>query len=207
MTERPPTLAIPDGYYALPPGKVAFVVTFLEMQARAAHGASPALPDGYAIRHVEKPDPDWYRDLYRRVGTDWLWFSRMRLDDDALLSIIQDPAVAIFALSGPERDEGLLELDFRVSGECELAFFGLTGPLIGQGAGRALMHRAIEEAWRRPIRRFWVHTCTGDHPAAVGFYMRSGFVPYDRQIEIAEDPRLHGLVPAEAGPHVPFLRG
>ena len=83
-------------------------------------------------------------------------------------------------------DEGLLELDFRQSGECELAFFGVTGREIGTGAGRWLMNRAIEQAWAHPIRRFWVHTCTLDHAGALAFYVRSGFVPYRRQIEIAD---------------------
>ena len=32
---------------------------------------------GWDLRHVEHPDPDWYRDLYKRVGEPWLWFSRL----------------------------------------------------------------------------------------------------------------------------------
>ncbi len=56
---------------------------------------------------------------------------------------------------------------------------------VGSGAGRWMMNRAIERAWSQPIRRFWVHTCTLDHPAAVAFYIRSGFVPFRRRIEIA----------------------
>jgi hypothetical protein len=55
------------------------------------------------------------------------------------------------------------------------------------------MNRALEKVWQRPISRFWVHTCTLDHPNALAFYMRSGFVPFRRQIEIAPDPRLQGV--------------
>ncbi|HEX4893415.1 MAG TPA: GNAT family N-acetyltransferase [Hyphomicrobiaceae bacterium] len=197
--------SIPDGYHPLAASKVAVVVTYLEMLARPAESARPA-PE-WPIRRVVRPDADWYRDLFRRIGTDWLWFSRLRLSDEALLGIIRDPAVAIFALARDGRDEGLLELDFRQPGACELAFFGVTAPLIGTGAAWALMHRAIEEAWTRPIKRFWVHTCTGDHPAAVPFYIRSGFVPYARAIEIADDPRLLGLFPRDAAPHIPVLGG
>ena len=58
---------------------------------------------------------------------------------------------------------------------------------------------------KRPIRRFWAHTCTLDHPSALSFYKRSGFRPFRRQVEIAEDPRLSGLAPMDAAAHVPLL--
>ena len=67
------------------------------------------------------------------------------------------------------------------------------------------MNRAVELAWSRPIRRFWAHTCTLDHPSALGFYKRSGFRPFRRQVEVAEDPRLSGLAPMDAAAHVPLL--
>ena len=111
---------------------------------------------------------DWFRDLYRRVGEEWLWFSRLQMTDADLAAIIQSPLVEVYALVEDGRDEGLLELDFRVSGQCELGFFGVTAKLIGSGAGRWLMNRALERAWSRQVARVWVHTCTLDHPACGG---------------------------------------
>ncbi|HEY1447300.1 MAG TPA: hypothetical protein VGF33_02075, partial [Caulobacteraceae bacterium] len=64
----------------------------------------------------------------------------------------------------------------------------------------------IEEAWSRPIRRLWVHTCTFDHPSALGFYVRSGFAPYAFMVEVLPDPRLTGQLPPDAAPHVPLIR-
>ena len=84
---------------------------------------------------------------------------------------------------------------------------GWVASVAGGGAARWLMNRAIERAWSRPIRRFWVHTCTLDHPNAPGFYQRSGFTPFRRQVEIADDARLSGLVPMSSAPHVPVIRG
>lgn len=196
--------ALEDGFYDVPPGRIAAVVTHLEMLA-PPHGTSTAPSPGYAIRRVHAPSVDWYRDLYRRIGADWLWFSRLRLTEAELASILENADVAVFALSANGRDEGLLELDFHVPGECELAFFGLAAPLIGKGAGRALMDRAIQEAWSRPIRRFWVHTCTLDHPRALAFYQRAGFTPFRQQVEIARDPRLVGELPPTAAAHVPMI--
>ena len=202
-------MSLANGYHDLPPGKVAFVVTYLEMLSRPASpgDSGTARPQPrYAIRHVPAPDLGWYRDLFRRVGADWLWASRLRLTDQALATTIRDPAVSIYTLVHEGRDEGLLELDFRVQRQCELAFFGVTAPLIGCGAARHLMQHAITETWNRPVDRFWVHTCTGDHPSAPVFYQRSGFVTYRTGIEIADDPRLDGLLPETAAPHVPLIR-
>ena len=148
------------------------------------------------MRRVERPDLDWFRDLYRRVGEEWLWFSRLRMSDAELAAIIHAPRVEVYALAHDGRDEGLLELDFREPGQCELVFFGVTANLIGSGAGRFLMNRALERAWSQPISRLWVHTCTLDHPNALAFYQRSGFRPFRRQVEVADDPRLDGTLRA-----------
>jgi GNAT superfamily N-acetyltransferase len=199
-------MTLPDGYSDVPPGKIAAVVTHLEMLSRPPVRSAPEVP-GIAIRPVPQPEVGWYRDLYARVGAeDWLWFSRLGMPPAALEAIIRHPKVEIFVITRDGRDEGLLELDVRVAGECELAFFGLTKALLGQGAGRTLMTAAIDRAWSHPIRRFWVHTCTLDHPDALSFYIRSGFRPYRRQIEIADDPRLTGVLPETAAPHVPIIR-
>ena len=199
-------MALQDGYTDIPRGKIASVVTHLEMlKPPQPRDAPPA--DGLDLRLVAAPQPDWYRDLYRKIGAqDWLWFSRLQLTTGELEQIICDPKVAIHALTKNGSDEGLLELDFRQDGECELAFFGVTQRLIGTGAGRFLMNAALDLAWTRPISRLWVHTCTWDHPGALAFYRRSGFTPCRQQIEVADDPRLTGLLPETSAQHVPIIR-
>jgi GNAT superfamily N-acetyltransferase len=98
-----------------------------------------------------------------------------------------------------------LEFDFRRFPDVEIAFLGVVPTLLGKGAGRYLMNRALEIAWGRNPRRLTVHTCTLDHPRALEFYLRSGFAPYARSIEIADDPRLRGHLPRTAAPQVPIL--
>jgi GNAT superfamily N-acetyltransferase len=197
-------MPLPNGYSEVAPGKLAAVVTCLEMRARPTLRPGRTDPP-WQIRPVGRPDAAWYRDLFARVGADWLWFSRLVMPPSDLEAIIRDPRVEVHALRYHDRDEGLLELDFREDGDCELAFFGLTTALVGQGAGRALMNLAIERAWSRPIRRLWVHTCTLDHPDALQFYIRSGFVPYARRVEVADDPRVTGLAPRTAAPQLPLI--
>lgn len=205
MTDTPLTLDL-DGYTPLPAGKIASVVTYLDMRARPAPLREPDLP--LTLRRVEMPEPDWYRALFRRIGDDWLWLSRPRMDDAALKAIIHDPRIEIYALGHEGADVGLLELDFREAPAlAELAFFGVVPEFTGSGAGRFLMNRASEIVWSRPVERLMVHTCTLDHPAAVGFYLKAGFTAYARAIEVTDDPRLDGTLPRSAAAQIPVIEG
>jgi GNAT superfamily N-acetyltransferase len=188
----------------VPAGKIAAVVTSLEMFQRPPPRAERH-DLALTLERVAEPELAWFRNLFRTVGENWLWFSRLAMADGELAAIVHDPRVEVYVLKAGGAEAGLLELDFRVADECELSFFGVTQPCIGTGAGRWLMNRAIELSWARPIRRLWVHTCTFDHQDALAFYVRSGFRPFRRQIEFAGDPRLTGLVPRTAASHVPII--
>lgn len=203
MTARPQVALNLDGYTDLPPGKIASIVTYLEMRDRPDHPRRPK-PVGWSLQPLAG-DLDRYRTLFRRIGEPWLWFSRAVMPDDELAEILNDPKVEAHALNDGSADIGLLELDFRSPDEAELAFLGVVPGAIGQGAGRHLMDEAVSRAFAEPVRRFFVHTCSLDHPGALTFYMRFGFIPYKRAIEVADDPRLRGFLPREAGPHVPVL--
>ena len=196
-------MILPDGYSDVPAGKIAAIVTHLEMTARPA--PRPDIAGAWSLRRVDSPVLDWFRDLYRRVGEEWLWFSRIRMPDAELAKRLHAPQLEVYALVDGGRDEGLLELDFRESGQCEIGMFGVTPKLVGTGAGRWLMRRALDIAWLRPVERVWLHTCTFDHPAALAFYQRSGFRAFRRQVEVADDPRLDGTVPRDVARHVPVI--
>jgi GNAT superfamily N-acetyltransferase len=195
--------ALPFGYSPVAAGELAQVVTFLEMTQPPARATASA--GSLELERFAADDLDAYRSLYRRVGEDWLWSSRLEMPDAGLGAILGSPQVEAYALQDNGQSIGLLELDFREGGACELSFFGLVKDAIGRGFGRRLMDEAIALAWAKPIRRLWVHTCTLDHPAALGFYCRSGFRPYARAVEISKDPRLVGLLPKTAAPNVPLL--
>lgn len=203
MIEAASVLA--EGYAAVPPGHIAAIVTSLQMVAPPAPRSGPAFPPGFALCALAGADPEAYRALFLDVGADWLWFSRLGISDEALAARLADPHVEVLALRRGGANAGILELDFRQPGACELVYFGLVPGLLGQGIGRALMNEAIGRAWARPITRFWVHTCTLDHPGAVAFYTRSGFVPYAFHVEVAPDPRLTGALPRHRAPQVPLL--
>ncbi|MFN2473845.1 MAG: GNAT family N-acetyltransferase, partial [Sphingomicrobium sp.] len=149
--------------------ELAAVVTYLQMTAPPERMTTPPSPlllsprDGIA--------PDQYRTLFRMVGAPWLWFSRLLMSDEALTAILHHDDVELFAVVDRNGcDVGMLELDFRAAGECELAFLGLVPELAGQGYGRWLLAEAVDRAWRAGVTRVHVHTCSLDHPAALTAY-------------------------------------
>lgn len=195
------TLLNLDGYTDLPAGKIAAVVTYLEMPERPASPPADLLP----LRAVTVPDLAWYRRLYATIGLDWLWTSRLLMEDAALAAILHHPANVLFVAEDTGGAIGIVELDRRNPADVEISFFGLVPGATGQGLGPRMMAAALAEAWQPETRRVWLHTCTLDHPGAVAFYRRCGFTPYKRAIEVMDDPRLTGAIPREAAPRVPLI--
>jgi GNAT superfamily N-acetyltransferase len=188
----------------VPPREVATVVTTLEMRARPPLRPAPDAP--LRLVRWRAPTREAYRALFARVGAPWLWFSRLSMPDARLDAILRSTATEVYAVADRTGIEvGLLELDFARAGECKIAYLGLIPELAGQGLGRWLMHQALTLGWRPDVTRVWVHTCTLDHPRALGFYRTSGFVAVKRTIETFVDPRLDGTLPPSAAPHIPLL--
>ena len=184
--------------------QLATVVTALEMAQRPRPRPLPASP--FRLVHWPAPDSERYRILFRRVGGPWLWYSRLAMDEERLRAVLDDTGIEVYAAVDRAGIEiGMVELDFRTEGNCGLAYFGLIPELAGKGHGNWMMGHTLALAWRKEVRRVWVHTCTLDHPAALGFYRRHGFTPYKRTQETFPDPRLLGLLPLETAPQIPVL--
>ncbi len=183
----------------LPEGHVGAVVTYLEMTAPPPPAPLPASP--LRLEPWPEPDPGRYRALFRKVGSRWLWYSRLLMDDSRLRSEMAE-VHAVVDEAGAE--VGLLELDFRSRGECLIRFLGLVPELAGRGHGAWLFDRTLALAWRPGVDRVAVNTCTLDHPAALPAYLRAGFRAYKRAFESFPDPRLAGLLPLDCAPQLPL---
>lgn len=194
-----------DGYTDVPSGKIAFVVTFLEMTQAPPSPLCPKRHD-VSLQRWQKPDAERYRQLFRDVGEDWIWFGRLAMEVPALQQLLSEPTRENYRPIKDGKSIGTLELNYANPAEPEIAYFGLVPGAIGDGLGKWLMNEAIEMAWSRPeTKRLWLHTCTGDSPQAIRFYKSCGFTPYKRCIEIADDPRLSGLHTCDKAPHVPVI--
>ncbi|HEY1605689.1 MAG TPA: GNAT family N-acetyltransferase [Allosphingosinicella sp.] len=186
-------------------GQLGAVVTYLEMTERPKPRPLPASP--LRLERWRDPDPEKYRLLFRRVGGKWLWFSRLAMTDERLRAETGE-VHAVVDGRGRNRagiEVGMLELDFRTPGECLIRFLGLVPELAGRGHGRWLFAQTLALAWRPDVARVRVNTCSLDHPAALPSYLKAGFRAVRRAFESFPDPRLAGLLPADAAPQVPLL--
>lgn len=148
-------------------------VTFLE--ARSACRA-PSLPEGFSLLRADAPAVPLYRRLYEDVGGPWCWWMRRPMSDARLAAILHDPDVHFMVLrDGSGAPLGFYELDLRVRGDGNLAYFGLVPGAIGRGLGGMLLDCAIAQAFEAGCWRLRVNTCTLDHPRALPNYRRAGF--------------------------------
>jgi GNAT superfamily N-acetyltransferase len=162
-------------------------VFYLEMFARPAKSL-PSAREDVSVIHVPRPSVAYYRALYNGVGKEYYWHSRGTLPDTELESIIQDPREEMHVVHVAGQPAGFAELDRRQNSEIELVQFGLLPAYIGQGLGRYFLHWTVEKAWSYGPRRFWLHTCTLDHPTALPNYLKAGFKMYKEEMIQREIP-------------------
>lgn len=194
-----------NGLNHIPPGKLAASVTFLDMDDR---------PDWIdetnkdtSVKLAPSPDislPD-YRQLFRAIGENWLWTSRLLMSDEALSGIVHGPSTDVYLVEIDGETAGLSELKHVNPTTVEIAFFGLKPKFTGRRLGREIMALTLKIAWSASTRKVCLQTCNFDHPAALGFYQKCGFQPVRFGIELMDDPRLTGTLPPSAAPHIPLL--
>jgi len=159
---------------------VDVTVYYLEMLA-PTHRLVPPLRDGLSVVHVPAPTVPFYRTLYDAVGKDFHWYSRRKMSDEALAAILDDPRDELHVLHCDGSPAGFAELDRRQPDEIELVQFGLMPAFIGQGLGKWFLQWTLGKAWSYTPHRFWLHTCTEDHPAALPNYTKAGFTLYKQE--------------------------
>jgi GNAT superfamily N-acetyltransferase len=158
--------------------------TYLEMLSRPQRSVPPPR-GGLRVVHASNPSVAQYRALYDAVGGDYDWTTRRRMSDADLAAILDDPRDELHVLEVDGAAAGFAELDRRREGEIELVQFGLMRAYLGQGLGKWFLQWTIDKAWSYGPRRFWLHTCTKDHPAALPNYLQAGFTIFKEEIREA----------------------
>lgn len=102
--------------------------------------------------------------------------------------ILNEPGNELRVLHWNGEPAGFAEWDARKPADVELVQFGLRPEFIGQGLGKMFLHWTISEVWSRGPKRFWLHTCTQDHPSALKMYTRAGFELYHQEDSLEECP-------------------
>lgn len=164
------------------------VRTYLELrspeQLRPAHFDDPAVRvlvrDPIGVAH--------YRRLYETVGAPWRWTDRNAWPDERLAAHLAREDVRVWECVVDSESAGFFELERHDDGSVEIAYFGLMPAFIGRRLGKALLTRAVEEAWKLGATRVWLHTCTLDSPHALPNYEARGFVAFQQETYVAQLP-------------------
>lgn len=184
--------------------ELAVTVTQLEMTSKPLRTPPPPPLARHLLMRAEPATVSFYRYLYDTVGANWLWTERRQWDDDRLADRLNGEGTDVTVLYVDGVPAGFGELFQDGADTTDLAYFGLLPEFIGRKLGPFLLWSMIDLAWARPIRRMTVDTCTLDHPKALAHYQRAGFVPYAQRQVRKPDPRLTGLLPRDAAPHIPL---
>jgi GNAT superfamily N-acetyltransferase len=159
---------------------VDVTVYYLEMLA-CSDRSVPAPESGLTITHSHEPSVRFYRFLYNAVGKDYHWLNRRKLSDQQLAATIHDPRNELMVLKVDDASAGFAELDRRQADEVELVQFGLLPEFIGRGLGKWFLQAIIDRVWSYRPNRFWLHTCSLDHAAALPTYKTAGFVQFKQE--------------------------
>ncbi|MEM7407002.1 MAG: GNAT family N-acetyltransferase [Pseudomonadota bacterium] len=167
--------------------KVPVDVWYLQMFEAPPPPPTPAA--NVRIMRLEEPTVAFYRYLYDRVGREWHWFERLKLDDAALGRLIGGSGVEINVLYVGGGPAGFAELDVGTGTDIEVAYFGLMSEFIGRGLGGYFLRWALHRAWQHKPARVWLHTCSMDHPHALPNYQKAGLTVYRKEHVVITDPR------------------
>ena len=175
-----------------PTTRVGVRVTFLRMEER--NPAPRPLPSDTGLVRLDRCSVPFYRYLYGTVGGPYVWWLRRSLADEALASILRNPAVSVHVLYRGGEPAGFFELDATPLPVVNISYFGLMPEATGVGLGAAFLDATVEAAWCEGARAVTVNTCTADHPRALPNYLRAGFQKMRVIEEIWDVPNRLGLV-------------
>lgn len=150
---------------------------YLETHSPADLKERPAIP-GFEIRKCTDKDFRFNKRLYELVGTQWDWTDKLTWTDKQWKEYAHADDLHTWAAYFEGVLAGYFELQEQAGGQVEITYFGLLPEFIGHGLGGHLLTKAIQSAWGLGSSRVWVHTCTLDHPGALGNYQARGMRIY-----------------------------
>jgi GNAT superfamily N-acetyltransferase len=166
--------------------QVEVTITHLEMTSPDDLRPKEAPCPGVLVARVRKPMPELNRFFYTAVGGDWHWTDRLSWTYARWLEFLDRPEVETWVQTVQGIPAGYFELERQPQEQIEVAYFGMLPQFIGQGLGGHLLTAAVRRGWELGARRVWLHTCTLDHPTALGHYLARGFRAFRKEVELRD---------------------
>ena len=136
----------------------------------------------FRIAECTVKQAEYNRFLYHLVGRHWYWTSRNSWSTDEWCRYAEADGFRTWVGYVEGAPAGYYELQRQEDASVEITSFGLAIPFIGEGRGGCLLSHAIRSAWDWGAKRVWVHTCTDDHPHALGNYQARGMELYKTEV-------------------------
>jgi RimJ/RimL family protein N-acetyltransferase len=148
-------------------------VWYLELVERAQF-VSSMIPEGLELREVHEASMN--ARFYREVGSLWHWTDRLSWTDRQWENWVNRENLKTWIAHFEGEEAGYVEMEFQEAGSVEIVYFGLLPSMIGKGLGGGMLSLSVQEAWNiEGTQRLWLHTCSEDHPHALGNYEKRGF--------------------------------
>lgn len=159
-------------------------VTIYYLEMRSAEDISEkSRPDDLSIHECEIKQFQFNRFLYQLIGGPWQWVDKMSWSDQEWINYAENDNLRTWVAYHRGAPAGYYELQQQQGGDVEIVYFGLAPKFIGMGFGGYLLTQAIRSAWSwNGTRRVWVHTCSLDHPGALGNYKARGMKVYREEL-------------------------
>ncbi len=173
--------------------------SYFQMTAPEEHVRAEDVDVPVRLERASRCPISFYRYLYVEVGREFHWVDRLPWSDRQVEDHLADKSVSLWVLYSRGVPAGYFELKKHEDGSVEIAYFGLLPQFQGQGLGKWLLSRAVENAWGLGAKSIWLHTCTLDHPAAIPNYVARGFRLFKQETYLIEGPeaeptgRVHDL--------------
>jgi len=135
------------------------------------------LPKNASVIKLEIPLPAMNRFFYKEVGRLWNWTDRLSWSKEKWCFWAESSDLETWMLLFKGTPAGYFELK-KGCDEVEIAYFGLLQKFLGKRLGGGFLSEAVKKAWELKKKRIWVHTCSLDHPNALGNYKSRGFKVY-----------------------------
>jgi GNAT superfamily N-acetyltransferase len=128
-----------------------------------------------------------------------MWKDRRAMSDEALGEIVKHEGKNVYVDLTSDNHlyvlyfrgcpAGYAELNYRLSEEVELSYFGIIHEFVGNKLGPFLLHYVIQVAITDNLRKTMiVNTCTLDHPSALSTYQKAGFEAYKTEEKMEPVP-------------------
>jgi RimJ/RimL family protein N-acetyltransferase len=138
------------------------------------------LAQGFSFAR-ETISPDDYLALYRIIGEQSKWDTRLGFSLQQLATFLNAPTTYVFVLRYNAEAVGLCEFEQQENARAELQHFGLVPNVQGQRLALPFLENAMARIFHTGATRIWLHTDEEDSPAAQKVYAKAGFTAYDRK--------------------------